>query len=384
MIYNILIVDDIAINRTLMKGVLKSFVKDLSFYEASDGFEALDILKGQDIDLVILDLMMPVMDGYEVLEKIKSEPALRDIPVIVNSAISDMDSIKRTLELGAIDYFTKPVTPEQMKVIIPLKTENALKYYEQRKLLKDMNERMKNELGIAATLQQSMMGKNTEKDFDKIKVHGQYHPCSALGGDFYDFAIRPEGVWFIIADITNHGVAAALVSSMVKAVFHQSINNVETPREVLKEINLTFCNMELDCMYLSFSAFVGLIKDQKLLFSNGGHPYPLLLREEPPEVSFLEGNGFLIGIFPDVEYDQEEMCLQEGDMIFTYTDGLYDLPRKNGMCGDYTEVLSAAQSLYANGTRDLEGFANLMMEYFDKTGQATVDDVAIMGIKIME
>ncbi len=160
MLYKILVVDDMVVNRKLMKKVLKNSVEEVYFYEAEDGFQAIDLVREKDIDLVILDLMMPGKDGYQVLREIKGNAETKEIPVIVNSAVDDMTSIKETLSLGALDYFTKPITADQMKVIIPLKVRNALKYYEQRKELIKVNEKMLQELKIANVLQKALI---TEK-----------------------------------------------------------------------------------------------------------------------------------------------------------------------------------------------------------------------------
>ncbi len=173
--YRILVVDDMLVNRKLMKKVLKDSIDDIGFLDAEDGFQAIEVLEQEDVHLVILDLMMPGKDGYEVLEDMKKHPQFMDIPVIVNSAVNDMESIKKTLEMGAMDYFTKPITPEQMKVIIPLKANNALKFYEQKKELKEKNTRMKNELKIASLLQCSLF--RNEENQEKMSIYQRYMAC---------------------------------------------------------------------------------------------------------------------------------------------------------------------------------------------------------------
>ena len=125
--YTILVVDDTLFNRKLMLEVLETKIDNARYLQAEDGIEAIEIVKTNEVDLVILDLMMPNKNGYEVLKELKNNPLYSDIPIIVNSSVTDMDSIKQTLEMGAVDYFTKPLTPEQMEVIIPLKVNNTLK-----------------------------------------------------------------------------------------------------------------------------------------------------------------------------------------------------------------------------------------------------------------
>ena len=108
MTYHILIADDATMNRSLIKDILSKNLYDISFEEAINGVEVLEIVGRTQIDLIILDLVMPVMDGFETLKRLKSIPAYHDIPVIVNSAITEIKSIEQTLKEGAVDYFTKP------------------------------------------------------------------------------------------------------------------------------------------------------------------------------------------------------------------------------------------------------------------------------------
>src|SRR5690554_2679131 len=114
--YNILIADDVEINRKLIGAILKGN-KDLILHEVEDGKRALQFIDENDIDLLILDLMMPFLDGFTVLNELKSSEKNKDIPVIVYSAVNEIDSIQRALELGAYDYFHKPLTREQMSVV---------------------------------------------------------------------------------------------------------------------------------------------------------------------------------------------------------------------------------------------------------------------------
>lgn len=377
--YKILIVDDMLVNRKLMKKVLVDAVKDAEFIDAEDGFQALDCLNKQEIDLVILDLMMPGKDGYEVLSDMKNDNRLSDIPVIVNSAITDMESIKRTLELGAMDYFTKPITPEQMKVIIPLKATNALKFYEQRKELKQMNNRMKNELKIASVLQRSLI--RTHDEFKRARIYQKYIACEELGGDLFDFVEREDRSWFMIADITGHGVAAALVASMLKVVFNNAIRSHNDPASVLKDINQTFYRLMSDSANLCFSVFVGMIEDDAITYSNAGHPYPILIKKDADQWEMLEINGYLIGLFDDAEYENKTADWSTGEAIVTYTDGLFENPKNPELSKSFSSVMQHAQLLDNRALTDPEMFMEQLLASFGKADKNQIDDdIALMYI----
>ena len=378
----ILIVDDMPVNRKLMKKVLRDTVGDIEFIDAEDGFQALEFLDRYDIDLVILDLMMPGKDGYQVLREIKEQEALKDIPVIVNSAVDDMASIKQTLTLGAIDYFTKPITPDQMKVIIPLKVHNALKFYEQKKELVKANEKMMQEMKIASLLQQALI---TEKqDLDKVRVTSKYIPSSQIGGDFHDCVEMDDKVWFIIADVTGHGVAAAMVSSMVKVIFNHVIQESKTPKEVLEQINHTFYHMMSDNRHLCFSAFVGLIEGDRLTYANAGHPYAGLYRGQRDEVESLEQNGFLIGVFEDTDYEDVITAIASGDVLIAYTDGLYETKLgEGGSSNSHETVFEEMKKHKGLISSSQEAFMKAMIRSFGKFEDGDFeDDVALMMIEV--
>jgi adenylate cyclase len=117
----VLVVDDIEANRDLLGRRLKRQGYTVSV--AEDGVQALELLRAHPFDLVLLDIMMPKMNGYQVLEELKSDSALRHIPVIMISAVDDLDSVVKCIELGAEDYLTKPFNPVLLKARISASLE---------------------------------------------------------------------------------------------------------------------------------------------------------------------------------------------------------------------------------------------------------------------
>ncbi|WP_129597228.1 PP2C family protein-serine/threonine phosphatase [Anaerophilus nitritogenes] len=369
--YNILIVDDVMLNRKLMRKVLSNTSGKFSFYDAENGQEAIDILKKEDIDLVILDLMMPIKDGYEVLADMKKQDRYKDIPVIVNSAITDMDSIKKTLELGATDYFTKPITPDQMEVIIPLKSMNVLKYYEQKKALKKINKKIQEELKIASMLQKYLIKGN--KNSAIMDTYTHYISCDEVGGDLYDYIELEDEFWFMIADIKGHGVAAAMVSTMLKALFNSIIKYGKNPNHVLEEMNTTFCNMTDNKTDLSFSAFVGVIKENILTYANAGHPYPIIIHSDTKECKLLKLNGRLMGIFDDIQYNNGQVSIQKDDILLVYTDGLYNLEKTGQNNSNMIDIDIEYEEINIEKESVLEEYMDQLCN-FEKEKEVTMGD----------
>ncbi|MCX7747659.1 MAG: fused response regulator/phosphatase [Clostridia bacterium] len=380
MSYNILVVDDIFINRKLIKSVLKNNINDITFFDAEDGFKALEIISKIGIDLIILDLMLPGKDGYEVLSDLKSHETYKEIPVIVNSAVDELESLQRTFELGAMDYFTKPLTIEEMRVILPLKVKNALKYYEQKKLLVQINNQMKTELNIARLFQSSLMP--SFKSFDIADMYGKYLPCKEVGGDLYDCVQIGHDLWFIIGDVTGHGVTSAMVSSMVKIMFNNCIQRFSSPSDVLSEINKTFCLMIGESTNVIFSAFLGVIRNNTLYYSNAGHPYPIVIDPHAGKLTELKQNGHLIGIFDSTTYQVEEMKLTINQCILTYTDGLFDT-RSDAHLNIWDEVYEYSKKHATLLPNAPNAFLEALMNSFWNVGHKDfIDDITMMLIRL--
>ncbi len=334
MSYCILIADEARINRVLIKKILSQSLKDLSFAEADNGRDVLDIVQREQIDLIILDLVMPELDGYQVLKELKRLPQYHDIPIIVNSALADISAIEKTLREGAIDYFKKPLSPNDMKVILPLKARNALMLYEQNKLINELNRQVNEELKNAHTFAEIMLPRsNTLND---VALYFKYHPSMAVGGDCFDCTEIDGKTHFIIADVTGHGIAAGMASSMVKMLYRKCIEKPDIkPHQILDEMNRDIFEIFDSSInnYFIFTAFVGIIENGQLSYANAGQPYPLIYNATTDQFKCIEQNGFLVGMMDGVVYESKTMPISRADAIFLYTDGLFC----SGDVGDFTD-----------------------------------------------
>ncbi|MBF4695399.1 PP2C family protein-serine/threonine phosphatase [Fusibacter ferrireducens] len=335
MAYRILIADDATMNRMLVKKVLSQNLEDLVFEEAVNGKEVIEIVERTPVDLIILDLIMPVMDGYETLRLLKKHPIHQDIPVIVNSAITEINSIENTLKEGAIDYFTKPLSPNDMNIILPLKAKNALKLYEQSRTIIELNRLIQEELKNANTFANIMLPKSGS--FSGVDLFIKYHPSLGIGGDFFDCIEQDDRIHFMVADVTGHGIAAGMASSMVKILYRKSILKPNImPHEIIEEMNQSIFEIfdfAGEDNYFVFTAFVGIIDQGKLYYANAGQPYPMIFQSLTESFGEIHQNGFIVGMMEDVHFETEQITLKKDDMIFLYTDGLFC----TGESSDFTE-----------------------------------------------
>ena len=306
MYQRILVVDDSHLNRQLLLDALIEQFQDCVLYEAEDGVIAMDIIREKDIDVILLDLVMPNKDGFGVLNDLKSDDDYKDIPVIVNSTLDDIDTIKKALEFGAYDYFTKPFTKEQLEVVLPIKLKNALKTYSLIKELTRVNGKITSEVEIAKSFQTALI--ENYKNLETVEMFGKYSYGPELKGDVYDCIKSGNSVWFIMADVKNYGVTAAIVTLMIKVIFNSIVDSNKTPAEIMNHINKVFCNMSSASNALVFNASIGVLKHSMFSYAGAGNCFPIVFDTLHNKIMVLRQSEPLAGLFDDTKYNNES-CL---------------------------------------------------------------------------
>jgi len=387
--YNILIADDVAMNRMLIRSILKSKLDNITYFEAEDGEVVIETVKTHSIDLIILDLIMPVKDGFETLQYLKSHSLYHHIPVIVNSALSEITSIEKTLEMGAIEYFTKPFSPDDIEIILPLKVKNALRLHDQNKEIERLNIELNQELKNANEFARFMLP--VKSSFRKVDFELHYHPSLGIGGDFIDCVEIGDKVWFMVADITGHGIAAGMASSMIKILFRMTLESPDmSPSELLASINNRIFNIFGDndnSNFIVFTSFVGCIEKCQLTYSNAAQPYPIIYKKSTDEVFAIENGGMLVGMIENMKYDEYTIPLEAGDGIFVYTDGLFS----TGKSSDYThwtlvkESCGELKSIMKDDPKKFLENIFWKFSFLHKTaGSDFTDDVALLYLSLRE
>jgi PAS domain S-box-containing protein len=253
------------------------------------------------------------------------------------------------------------------------------KYYLTKKL-NEHEERLKtaNELMVAHAFQTSLM--SDIKQFEYANVYGKYIPSSTVGGDLYDCIEVGNSLWFIIADVIGHGLVAAMVSTMVKGMFNNCIQNCNYPHEVLSSMNKIFCKTLGDKGEHFISAFVGVIRDNTLYYSNAGHPYPVLINCNSGKTTVLEQNGFLLTMDESVEYFVNQVNITKDEKLILYTDGLFNL-RDTNPAGYWDRISEHAMINIKLLTENPHEYVTELLHSFNSAQNADfIDDVSIMLI----
>ncbi|MBM3242214.1 response regulator [Candidatus Poribacteria bacterium] len=297
---------------------------------ASSGKEALAKIKQESPDLILLDLMMPQMDGYEVMKMLKADKQTRNIPVIMLTALAQADDKVKGLRTGADDYITKPFDLRELtlRVNAVLKRTRKAKYI--NPLMKAMGdsftekgvEQLGYHLETATKIQQQLLPKESPQ-YENIEIAGDLKISMMVAGDFYDFIpLDDDHIGIAIADISGKGVPAAMLMVMVQTILRLVCREETSPTNVLKRVN-DFLAMDTELEMFSTMVY-GVLDTKSLTFtySNGGHCPPIRVNSQKDVVDFLEKGGMLLGIFDYAEFEDETLSLQANDTLVFYTDGV--------------------------------------------------------------
>lgn len=375
----ILVVDDVLVNRKLLSTIVKNLDSNIDIYEASNGREALQFMENIEFGVVILDVMMPQINGIEVLEIIKNERRLLNTSVIICSAVNDIESVQKALDLGALDYFTKPLNTEQMRVTLPLKIKNAISFYEQKKQLIQYNEMFRNQMQLAEEIQRATIIDFLESA--SVKMDSRYIPCNEIGGDMFAMKQVNNKNWFIISDITGHGVAAAMMSTMIKVVFNYSVVLSSNPSEVLSILNNTLFEIFQKVDPPLITAFIGFLEDDTLHYANAGHPYPVFFENKQKRVKYLEQPSFALGFLENSIFEDLSLKTEKYDFLILYTDGLYDIGKLDG--NEHKMDIKTFMEAYFNSNKiNDKHLLDEMIDYFEEFNEDGFDDdVALVYIE---
>lgn len=320
----LLVVDDNEMNRDMLSRRLRrqGYTVDV----AVNGREALEMLQAADFDLVLLDIMMPEMNGYEVLEEMKDNPNLSFIPVIMITAVDEIESIVRCIELGAEDYLPKPFNPVLLKARVNASLEKKRLRDQQVAYTRQLdleNQRKSEELEQARRIQLSMLPTQPPA-LSFLDIAARQQTASEVGGDYYDFFARTNGSLRVaIGDATGHGVASGLMVSMTKASL-MGAGEIDLIT-LLQEINTTLNKVNLGPQLNMALMLLDLIPKQSggvtVQASGGGMP-PIYILRASGETDEVMISGLPLGIIEEAVYEQSEFDLEVGDALLLASDGL--------------------------------------------------------------
>jgi phosphoserine phosphatase RsbU/P len=372
----LLLVDDAPANIQIANSILKDSYK---IRIATNGAKALELASVTPLpDLILLDVMMPEMDGYEVCTRLKISAETRDIPVIFLTGQTEIEDETKGFEVGAVDYIHKPLSP----AIVKARVQTHLVLRGIRKQLALQLLTIQKELETAREIQLSILPEEIPK-IGGLDIAARYIPMTSVAGDFYDFIVVDEKhLGILVADVSGHGMPAALIASMLKIALAAQKPNAADPAQLLLGLNQALCGKFQRHYVTAAYLFLDMLKGT-LRYAGAGHP-PLLLWSRSEGVRALEENGLFLGKFPQAAYSFVELPLKAGDWALLYTDGIPETTNPSQIefgADRFKQFLETEQSTSA------DHFADRLLEELSQwsvrdSGEDSDDDVTLVAIHV--
>jgi sigma-B regulation protein RsbU (phosphoserine phosphatase) len=386
----ILVVDDNLFNRELLSRHLERQGHDVR--AAADGLAALDLLRSEAFDVAIIDVMMPGMNGYQLLERMRAEEALKGVHAIVISALEDTQIIARCIQLGAEDYLPREFEP----VILKARIESCLEKKRMKKeqelyvaALVEAQGKLSAELRGGASYVRSLLPERIA--LPELSTDWEFIPSASLGGDVFGYHLlggEEAGggkLALYLIDVSGHGIEAALFSvtlmNMLKTQVLPGADFYE-PASVLDRLNASFRMEEQNNLF--FTAWYGVwdYVRRRLVYASAGSP-PALLVLPDGSAEELSTGGMIIGVDADARYDSAKADVPKGSGLYVFSDGIYEFRARDGSIFGierFTRDLVRIASAPRDGRRVLDRI--LGRAKAESSSDRFPDDISLLELRL--
>jgi len=376
--WTILVVDDVLTNIIILKRALINL--GFNTLTAQSSVAGIAIAEKYIPDLILLDIMMPVEDGFTTIKKLKDKSITKNIPVIFLSAMTDIESKIKGFELGAVDFITKPFHPAEINARVSLHIKLDIATKALIKSQADNVKKLKATLTQLTVAQDSMLVKSS--NIPNAQFATFYLPLNASGGDFYNvLKLTDDSYGYFIADVSGHDIATSFITPSVNALMKQNCSAIYAPNESMEMINNILLEVLPSGKYLTACYLTINRKINKAVIVNMGHP-PIIYIPYGKTPILLEYDGDILGAFEDVSYNAHSMEISPKDRFYLYTDGLIER-------GDSSEVWSANLEKLLNILKDMnvqemsleESIKDIKKVAF-LDGTEPDDDIILLGVEV--
>jgi phosphoserine phosphatase RsbU/P len=371
----LLLVDDDPENIRIVHSILGDIYR---VQVAMNGFKALELAKAEPgPDLILLDVVMPCMDGYEVCSQLRADQRTRDIPVIFLTGKTEIADETRGFEVGAVDYIHKPFSPP----IVKARVHTHLSLRDARETVARQLLALNRELEMAREIQLSILPQETPQ-LEGLEISARYLPMSSVAGDFYDFLVVDEKhVGILIADVSGHGLPSALIASMLQTALAAQFSHAGDPGQVLSGLNQALYGKFRDSFVTAAYVFLDM-ETNTAQYAGGGHPPVLLFRAHTRKATECLENGFLLGPFSDSTYSAITLNLEQGDKIILITDGILEAKDSSGIEFGMDRLKQIVESNYE---LPVARFADTLLHNLSgwsehAIGPGQTDDITLLAI----
>ena len=386
----ILVVDDQQANVSLLEGMLR-IAGYTSVDSTTNPNEVCELYRQNRYCLILLDLQMPGMDGFQVMEGLKEIERDGYLPVLV---ITAQPAHKlRALEAGAKDFVSKPFDLAEVRArvhnilevrLLHLGLEETVRELERsREVIRiktlEERERSEQELALAEETQKSLLPCCVPQ-FENYRVRAYNAPTRYVGGDFYDFLQLSSGDWMgVLADVSGKGMSAALLSSMVLGALSMEFHSGTQPREVLARVNRLLCEKSLPGQFVTLFLFLQNPQGTGQFISAGHNP-AYLFRAATGKIQKLFSEAFFLGMFEEATYEPRPFQLGQGDILVVISDGVTDAQNPQQEMFGEQRLLQVIRQEAPAGSHAIEKRLLKCIEEFTQ-GTAQSDDITFVMVE---
>jgi len=376
----VLVVDDQEINRKLLQHMLSHDGFDVVL--AKDGYEAIEVYKSEHPDLVLLDVVMPNLDGYETAPILKELAGEVYLPIIFITALEDQDSLSRCLDVGGDDFLSKPFD----RVILQAKIKAhsrirdlSQKTFEQKKELDFYRLKTEREHQIVEHIFDRALEGNYQ-----VPHLLEYHlsPASMFNGDLMLVALGPTGnLYIMMGDFTGHGLAAAIGTLPVSRAFYSMVQKGLAVGDIAIEVNEILLKLLPDDMFCAASIIELHNNGKSLSVWAGGTPDMYLVNDRNGQLMTIHSQHMALGILDNQEFDSDllNFSVHKHQRLIMFTDGVVEITDENEQMFGYERLTNLLTS------PDYRELPLIIEELYDfSAGVEQDDDISILSLRCAE
>ncbi|MDR2901513.1 MAG: SpoIIE family protein phosphatase [Lactobacillales bacterium] len=379
---SVLVIEDSVMYQTLITNLLSNMgIEKIDV--AFDGLQGLQTAAEVKPDLILLDITVPKMDGFEVLKKLKEKPETKNIPVVVQTALETGEIRARAFAEGAVGFMTFPLNPFEFSAKIRVHLEKQILVRNLQRQLLDIGE----ELKYAGQMQLAMLPEQKKlreiKNKYALDIAYSFIPSSTLGGDFWQFfEIAPGKIGLYLCDFSGHGIAASLNTVRLHTLISKMRKMyIKMPSSFLRLLNKQFYKLLPRGQYATF--FFGIIDvvEKTFVYAGAGAPSPYLKKQN--EGVILATKGMPLGIMANSTYDDHTVRFAPGEQLLFFSDALIESMDKSGRRIGYQRF----EQLFLSslGKSDAAGAVGQITQDFLNTLPSFLeDDITLVLVKFNE
>ncbi|HEY1599400.1 MAG TPA: fused response regulator/phosphatase [Pirellulales bacterium] len=382
----VLLIDDQAIVGESVRHMLAP-ESDIVFHYCQDPSKAIDTANAVQPTVILQDLVMPDIDGLQLVKFFRANKATRETPMIVLSSKEEPTIKAQAFALGANDYLVK--LPDRIEILARIRYHSQayisrLERDEAFRQLEENQRQLAEEVAQAARYVQSLLPEKTTTC--GVQVDWRFVPSTALGGDMFGYHwLDPEHLAIYLLDVSGHGVGSSLLAvSATNLLSARSLPDTDfcNPGEVLSRLNDVFQMEKQNGKY--FTMWYGVYEPptRSLAFSNAGHP-PALLYNGPSaaeaQLEKLESDGLAIGMIDGMPYSTTTVALDTFARLLVYSDGVYEIQKPDGNMWQHADFANFISGLRAEG----EAVGDRLLAHVQELGGTTIleDDFSVLEIQ---